>query len=176
VKVTIPESDLVIADIYASGKMEITISLKTCIAWVLCTTLYNIMRQFKSYDIPANFYGIEHNEELFNTFVKYLDPLWGNNNLSFCVGDMMKCDISDYDLILTYQSFKKLEDVNNMYNKVFKEMKVGSVFHEHMINGAKFVNKLDDCKQLILKNANKHNMEEKSLLFGGEKQTLFIKR
>ena len=41
VKVTIPESDLVIADIYASGKMEITISLKTCIAWVLCTTLYN---------------------------------------------------------------------------------------------------------------------------------------
>lgn len=41
VKVTIPESDLVIADIYASGKMEITISLKACVAWVLCTTLYN---------------------------------------------------------------------------------------------------------------------------------------
>jgi hypothetical protein len=41
VKVTFPESDLVIADIYASGKMEITISLKACVAWVLCTTLYN---------------------------------------------------------------------------------------------------------------------------------------
>ncbi len=41
VKVTIPESDLVIADVYASGKMEITISLKACVAWVLCTTLYN---------------------------------------------------------------------------------------------------------------------------------------
>ena len=40
-KVTIPESDLVITDIYASGKMEIKISLKACVAWVLCTTLYN---------------------------------------------------------------------------------------------------------------------------------------
>jgi len=41
IKVTIPESDLVITDIYASGKMEIKISLKACILWTLCTTLYN---------------------------------------------------------------------------------------------------------------------------------------
>jgi hypothetical protein len=40
-KVTIPESDLVITDIYASGTMEIKISLKACVAWVICTTLYN---------------------------------------------------------------------------------------------------------------------------------------
>jgi len=41
-KVTIPESDLVLADIYASGKMTIKISLKACIFWnLLCTTLYN---------------------------------------------------------------------------------------------------------------------------------------
>ena len=40
-KVTIPESDLVLTDIYASGKMEIKISLKACILWTLCTTLYN---------------------------------------------------------------------------------------------------------------------------------------
>ena len=39
VKVTIPESDLVITDIYASGKMNIEISLKACILW--CTTIYN---------------------------------------------------------------------------------------------------------------------------------------
>ena len=38
VKVTIPESDLVITDIYASGKMMIKISLEACILW--CTTLY----------------------------------------------------------------------------------------------------------------------------------------
>ena len=41
VKVTIPESDLVLTDIYASGTMEIKISLKTCVAWIICTTLYN---------------------------------------------------------------------------------------------------------------------------------------
>jgi len=41
VKVTIPESDLVLTDIYASGKMNIKISLKACILWILCTTLYN---------------------------------------------------------------------------------------------------------------------------------------
>ena len=40
-KVTIPESDLVLADIYASGKMTIKISLKVCVLWVICTDLYN---------------------------------------------------------------------------------------------------------------------------------------
>ncbi len=41
VKVAIPESDLVITDIYASGKMTIKISLEACIFWVVCTDLYN---------------------------------------------------------------------------------------------------------------------------------------
>jgi len=41
VKVTIPESDLVITDIYASGKLNIKISLEACIFWVVCTDLYN---------------------------------------------------------------------------------------------------------------------------------------
>jgi hypothetical protein len=40
-KVTIPESDIVLADIYATGKMEIKISLEGCIFWVICTDLYN---------------------------------------------------------------------------------------------------------------------------------------
>jgi hypothetical protein len=40
-KVTIPEGDLVFADIYASGKMTIKISLKICVLWVICTDLYN---------------------------------------------------------------------------------------------------------------------------------------
>jgi len=40
-KATIPENDLVLADIYASGKMTIKISLKACVAWVICTNLYN---------------------------------------------------------------------------------------------------------------------------------------
>jgi len=39
-KVTIPESDLVFADIYASGKITIKISLKACIFWYLCKILY----------------------------------------------------------------------------------------------------------------------------------------
>jgi hypothetical protein len=42
VEVTIPENDLVITDIYASGKMTIKISLEFCILWVVwCTDLYN---------------------------------------------------------------------------------------------------------------------------------------
>ena len=40
-KVTIPESDIILADIYASGKMTIKISLKACVLWVVCTDLYN---------------------------------------------------------------------------------------------------------------------------------------
>tara|TARA_R110000751_G_scaffold39596_1_gene93887 strand:- start:1149 stop:1829 length:681 start_codon:yes stop_codon:yes gene_type:complete len=142
----------------------------------LCTTLYNIMGQFKAYGIPANFYGVEYNEELLKTFVKYLSPLWGDNVPSFMVCDIMKCDVSDYDLILTYQPFKKLDDINNMYDKVFKEMKIGSIFYEHMINGASPVYKLEECKELFLNNVNKYNMEKRVLLFGGERQILFIKR
>jgi hypothetical protein len=40
-KVTMPESDIIVTDIYATGKMEIKISLKGCIFWVICTNLYN---------------------------------------------------------------------------------------------------------------------------------------
>ena len=39
IKVAIPKSDLVITDVYASGKLNIKISLEACILW--CTTLYN---------------------------------------------------------------------------------------------------------------------------------------
>ena len=40
-EVTIPESDIIVTDIYATGKMEIKISLEGCIFWVICTDLYN---------------------------------------------------------------------------------------------------------------------------------------
>ena len=40
-KVTIPESDIVLTDIYASGKMTIEISLEACVLWVACVDLYN---------------------------------------------------------------------------------------------------------------------------------------
>lgn len=39
--VSIPDDELVFAEIYASGKMKIDISLKACIVWnLLCATLY----------------------------------------------------------------------------------------------------------------------------------------
>jgi len=41
VKVSLPESDIIITDIYASGKMNIKISLEACIFWAVCTDLYN---------------------------------------------------------------------------------------------------------------------------------------
>lgn len=40
-KVSIPESDILVTDIYAIGKMEIKISLEGCIFLVICTDLYN---------------------------------------------------------------------------------------------------------------------------------------
>jgi hypothetical protein len=40
-KVTIPESDIIVTDIYATGKMEIKISLEGCIFWVICADLYS---------------------------------------------------------------------------------------------------------------------------------------
>lgn len=41
IDVSIPSNSLIIVEPYATGKMEINISLKACVAWVVCTTLYN---------------------------------------------------------------------------------------------------------------------------------------
>ena len=46
-KVTIPESVIVLTDIYASGKMEMIISLKACL-WFFCKNLYN---ETTNYDV-----------------------------------------------------------------------------------------------------------------------------
>jgi hypothetical protein len=54
IKVTIPESDLIITDIYASGKMEIKISLRACIVWVICTNLYNEKTEYNVDFIKEN--------------------------------------------------------------------------------------------------------------------------
>jgi hypothetical protein len=40
-KVTIPESEIIVTDIYATGKMEIKISLEGCIIWFICMDFYN---------------------------------------------------------------------------------------------------------------------------------------
>jgi len=40
-KVILPESDIIVTDIYATGKMEIKISLEGCIFWFICKPLYN---------------------------------------------------------------------------------------------------------------------------------------
>lgn len=40
-KVTIPEADLTILDTLATGKMKIEITLKACVAWVICSDLYH---------------------------------------------------------------------------------------------------------------------------------------
>ena len=133
----------------------------------LCTTLYNLNLQFKNYEIKADFYGVDHNEELLKLFTKHLLQFWVNNKLSIGLKDIMKFDLSDYDLILSYQPFKD-DYVDKMYDKVFKEMKTGSIFYEH--------SGFSDCRVALQRSANKHNIEEKFLLFGGEKQTIFIKR
>jgi hypothetical protein len=54
IEVTIPESDLIITDIYASGKMEIKISLRACIVWVICTNLYNEKTEYNVDFIKEN--------------------------------------------------------------------------------------------------------------------------
>jgi cyclopropane fatty-acyl-phospholipid synthase-like methyltransferase len=133
----------------------------------LCTTLYNLNLQFKKYELKANFYGVDHNEELLKLFTKHLSQFWTDNKLHVGPKDIMECDLSDYDLILSYQPFK-VSHMDKMYDKVFKEMKAGSIFHEH--------NAYKDCREVLINSSSKNNMEEKVLLFGGEKQTLFIKR
>jgi cyclopropane fatty-acyl-phospholipid synthase-like methyltransferase len=133
----------------------------------LCTTLYNLNLQFKKYELKGNFYGVDYNEELLKLFTKHLSQFWVDNKLTVGPKDIMECDLSDYDLILSYQPFKS-NYIDKMYNKVFKEMKTGSIFHEH--------SGYDDCREVLMGVSSKNDMEEKVLLFGGEKQFLYIKK
>ena len=133
----------------------------------LCTTLYNLNLQFKTYEINAEFYGIDHNEELLKLTTKHLSQFWVDNKLSIGLNDIMDVDLSDYDLILSFQAFKD-DHIDKMYNKVFKEMKTGSVFYEHSGFGT--------CREALMESSSENNMEERALLFGGEKQILFIKK
>jgi len=134
----------------------------------LCTTLYNLSLQFLHYNINANFYGIEHNKELIDTFTNYLSPLWTSNKPSLSLEDIMKSDLTNYDLILSYQPLKG-DNVRNMYNKISNEMKSGSIFYEHR-------HKEKECREILNNCMSKNNIEPITLLFGGEKQPLFIKK
>ena len=40
-EVLLAEDDIVVTGDLATGKLEITISLKVCVAWVICTDIYN---------------------------------------------------------------------------------------------------------------------------------------
>jgi hypothetical protein len=133
----------------------------------LCSTLYNINLQFKNYKINANFYGVEHNEELLKIFAKYLTPIWGGNIPKFALGDIMDCDLSNYDFILSYKPFQDISKLNDMYNKVFNEMKTGSIFYEY---------NQKDCGGILDNVMNNHKVEKRLMLFGGERQCLYIKR
>jgi len=132
----------------------------------LCTTLYNIHLQFKHYGFNANFYGIEHNKELLDIFNNYLNKLWDGKKPILFNDDIFSHQLNNYDLILSYQPMK-IDYIGEMYDKVFKEMKPNSIFYEY---------NYDDCVNILLDVANKNNMEQRGLLFGGQKQNLFIKR
>jgi hypothetical protein len=132
----------------------------------LCTTLYNLNLQFKNYEIRADFYGIDHNEELLKLTTKHLSQFWVDNKLSIGLNGIMDFDSSDYDLILSYQPFKD-DYVGKMYDKIFREMKTGSIFYEH--------SGFSSCREVLMESSSENNMKERVLLFGGEKQTLFLK-
>lgn len=133
----------------------------------LCTTLYNLNLQFKKYELKGNFYGVDYNEELLKLFTKHLSQFWKDNKLHVGPKDIMKCELSDYDLILSFQPFKA-NYIDKMYNKVFKEMKKDSIFYEHTPH--------KDCREVLINSSTKNNMEVKTLLFGGERQFLYIKK
>ena len=133
----------------------------------LCTTLYNLNLQFKKYELKATFYGVDYNEELLKLFTKHLSQFWKDNKLHVGPKDIMKCELSDYDLILSFQPFKA-NYIDKMYNKVFKEMKKDSIFYEHTPH--------KDCREVLINSSTKNNMEVKTLLFGGERQFLYIKK
>lgn len=134
----------------------------------VCSTLYNVSRQFKQYGANIECYGVEYNKEIINLFQKYLYNLWDNTKLSLFTQDLFEHNYSEYDLILSYLPLKKPEDQLNMYTKIFNEMKPGALFYEHFDKGR-------GKKDLLLNMDKKTNIKPIELLFGGSVNYLFTK-
>ena len=134
----------------------------------VCSTLYNLSKQFKQYDATIECYGVEYNKEILELFQKYLYNLWNNANLSLFTEDLMDHNYSEYDLILSYLPFKNKNDQEKMYTKIFDEMKPGALFFEHWHFGVGVDN-------LLMNMEKKSNIKPIKLLFGGATNILFTK-
>ncbi len=141
------------------------------------TTLFNIAFQFRHYknalqdkNIFNNIYtGIEIDKDYIDRF-KYVKTMWDKYDLTLNMvnEDIMTHDCKDYDLITSYSPIKNNEKLYEMYKHIFSSLKKGCIFIEHYGNGlGKSEMLLEICKESLLSKV--------TLLFGGKKQTIFIK-
>lgn len=134
----------------------------------VCSTLYNLSKQFKYYKADIECYGVEYNKELIKLFQKYLYNLWDDTKLSLFTQDLFEHNYSEYDLILCFTPFKKEEDLEKTYTKVFNEMKPGALFFENWDAGK-------GKNDVLLNMYKKPNIKTINLLFGGRINYLFTK-
>lgn len=134
----------------------------------VCSTLYNLSRQFKQYDANIECYGVEYNKELISLLQKYLYNLWGDTKLSLFTQDLFEHNYSEYDLILVYTPLKKEKELEKMYTKILNEMKPGALVFEYWNAGR-------GKNNILLNMDKKTNINPIKLLFGGRVNTLFLK-
>lgn len=134
----------------------------------VCSTLYNLSKQFKQYEVNLECYGVEHSKDIIKLFQKYLYNLWDDTKLFLFTQDLFEHNYSEYDLIITFLPLKELENQEKMYTKIFNEMKPGSLFFEHYGEGK-------GKNDLLLNMYKKPNIKTINLLFGGRINYLFTK-
>ncbi len=98
-------------------------------------TLFRIYQQtLKITDKKFEFYGIEKNKFLYESFDLKLRDLW--ENISLINDDIMYQDLSKYNIIYTYTPFKSLSDLNKLYTKIVDELPTGGILIENHSKGA----------------------------------------
>lgn len=147
--------------IYNSGILNSnTIDCKICdIGFGLGLSMFNLNLQFNKNYIRTNtsFIGVENDENLISIFNSTFKKYW--NNISISNSDAMDHDYSKYDIIYTYLIYKDDVKMIDLYNKIFDDMKIGSVIFEYWNNGINLYKiKRKDIKPIELYFGNSKNL------------------
>ncbi len=106
-------------------------------------TLFNIYDQTKEITTKKfEFYGIEKNKFLYNSFNQYLRSDW--EKIELIEGDIMQQNLSQYNIIYTYTPFKLIDKLSELYLKIVDEMPIGGVLLENFNKGLGIQNCLFD--------------------------------
>lgn len=134
----------------------------------LGTSLYNISKQIEYYDkIKCEYFGIDYDNDLYEYFLSHLKHKWAN--IVYYNSDVFNHEYSNYDIIFTYSPFNDDKMILNMYDKIYQEMKPGSIFFDVYNSGRGY-------RDILRMYCEDRNIEMTECYFGKKKKLIIVKK